>query len=56
MENKKLRQLIMKCFEPLEDTNIINCAGAQIIDGKWYMPVWGCDTVQHILDNLTKEE
>ena len=24
--------------------------GAQIIDTQWYMPLWGCDTLQHIVD------
>jgi len=27
-------------------------AGAQIVDGNWYMPRWGCDTIQHIMDVL----
>ncbi len=24
--------------------------GAQIYEGKWYAPKWGCDTLQHMLD------
>ena len=24
--------------------------GAQIVNGQWYMPRWGCDTLQHIID------
>ncbi|MFA5376806.1 MAG: hypothetical protein WC455_13740, partial [Dehalococcoidia bacterium] len=26
--------------------------GAQILDGKWYVPRWGCDTLEHTLDAL----
>lgn len=28
------------------------CAGegAQLVDGTWHMPRWGCDTLQHVLD------
>lgn len=29
--------------------------GAQLIDGRWYMPLWDCDTVQNILDELKEE-
>lgn len=25
-------------------------ASAQIVDGQWYLPVWGCDSLQHLLD------
>jgi len=24
--------------------------GAQIVEGQWYMPKWGCDTLQYIID------
>ena len=24
--------------------------GAQNVNGEWYMPRWGCDTLQHVLD------
>ncbi len=28
----------------------------QLIDGKWYSPRWGCDTIQHIFDALREQE
>jgi len=31
-------------------------AGAQIVNEQWYMPRWGCDTLQHVIDELSKEE
>jgi len=24
--------------------------GAQIVDNQWYMPRWGCDTLQHVAE------
>jgi hypothetical protein len=26
--------------------------GSQLLDGKWYIPKWGCDTLDHILDAI----
>lgn len=28
------------------------CAGegAQLINGQWHMPRWGCDTLQHVIE------
>lgn len=29
--------------------------GAQLVDGQWWHPVLGCDSLQHVIDNtLTK--
>ena len=27
--------------------------GAQIVNGQWYMPRWGCDTLQYIIDEMS---
>ena len=29
------------------------CAGegAQLVNGGWHMPRWGCDTLQHVIDD-----
>lgn len=29
--------------------------GDQLVDGKWYVPKWGCDTLQHIIDEWGEE-
>ena len=43
----------MRCFEQTEGESAIReCDGAQLIDGKWYMPLYGCDTIQHFLDSV----
>lgn len=26
--------------------------GAQLVDGEWYMPAWGCDTLQYVVDGV----
>lgn len=30
----------------------IECDGAQQIDGEWYIPLLGCDTLDHLLDDI----
>jgi hypothetical protein len=34
------------------------CAGegAQLVDGQWHMPRWGCDTLQHVIDEHGSDE
>lgn len=29
--------------------------GQFIINGKWYTPLFGCDTIQHLLDELSSQ-
>ena len=46
----------MKSFEWLLRTGYYSVSlenvgdGAQLVDGQWYMPKFGCDTLQHIKD------
>ena len=52
MIKKEFKELVMKNFELIKGEEIIGeCEGAQLIDGKWYMPLGGCDTIQNILDD-----
>ena len=30
--------------------------GTFVLDGKWYAPKYGCDTLDHIIDDLQEEE
>lgn len=25
--------------------------GAQVVNGQWYAPAWGCDSLQHMIDD-----
>ncbi len=40
-------------YDPVEPEAVGE--GAQIVDGQWYMPRWGCDTLQHVVDELSEE-
>jgi len=26
--------------------------GSQLVDGQWYAPRWGCDSLQHFIDDI----
>ena len=45
-----IRLLLKKayCAEPMASE--ADCG--QLVDGVWYMPIWGCDTLQYIVDRL----
>ena len=45
-----IRLLLDKAYFP-EDAGSPD-DGAQLVDGKWYLPVWGCDTLQYIVDGV----
>lgn len=52
MNKNEIEKLIMKNFELIVKGEDTGCEGSQLIDGKWYMPLWGCDTIQNILDEI----
>jgi hypothetical protein len=29
--------------------------GAQLINGQWYGPRWGCDSLEHIVDHFKQQ-
>lgn len=47
---KLLCEVVRKHYVPIADPK--ECAGAQLLDGEWRMPVYGCDTLQNMLDDL----
>ena len=48
-----LRQRLLKsAWEPVDSEYAGKLADAQIVDGQWYAPKWGCDTLDHMLDEL----
>ncbi|MCE2836640.1 MAG: hypothetical protein LW834_06730 [Cyanobium sp. 49614_E6] len=42
-----LRALLNPGYEPGDGT----MDGAQLIDGQWWHPVFGCDSLQYVVDN-----
>ena len=42
-----LRLLLDKAYTPTGSDD-----GEQLVNGVWYAPVWGCDTLQYILDEV----
>lgn len=45
---------LLEFFIPIKPEEIM--AGAQQVDGQWYMPLYGSDTMQHIVDEMREEE
>jgi len=39
-------------YYPVSSEVVKNHSQAQIIDGQWYAPRWGCDTLQHVKDEI----
>jgi len=42
---------ILDNYEPIEPGNSIGDS-AQLINGQWYAPKWGCDTLQHVIETI----
>ena len=52
---KKIIKLIFEdAFYPVEIEHA-GALGAQYLNGKWYMPRFGCDTLQHIFDGILEQ-
>lgn len=39
-------------WEPISNKQLEDCPGAQIVNGQWYMPLQGCDSLQAVLEDL----
>jgi len=55
---KDISELVKKIldigYEPIEPGNSIGDS-AQLINGQWYAPKWGCETLQHVIDEFGKK-
>ena len=47
-----LAAVVQKHYQPITGAEAIKCAGAQQMDGQWWMPLWGCDTLDHLLEDV----
>lgn len=52
MNKEKFKKLLLMNFAPITKEEQIDTPEAQLIDGQWYAPLWGCDTIQQILDEF----
>ena len=48
-------QILSGCYIAVTPGEVKTVGGAQIIDNIWYIPKWGCDTLNHIMDILEEE-
>lgn len=48
-----LSNVISKHYEEITDpSHVDEIAGAQMWNGKWWTPLWGCDTLSNMFDDL----
>ena len=45
-----LAAVVRKHYNPIEDPK--GCDGAQMWNGQWWMPLWGCDTLDNMRDDM----
>jgi hypothetical protein len=50
---EKLIRVVLKSYEPIDkDVDISLIDGAQLFEGRWMMPSFGCDTLQKLIDDI----
>jgi len=47
---KLIKAILTIGYDPVAPEDVGE--GAQLINKQWYMPRWGCDTLQHVSDIL----
>jgi len=45
-----LAAVVRKHYNQIENPKDVD--GAQMWNGQWWMPLWGCDTLDHMLDDM----
>lgn len=45
-----LAAVVRKHYNQIEDPK--GCDGAQMWNDQWWMPLWGCDTLDYMLDDM----
>ena len=52
---EKLIRAVLKSYEPIDEhADMREIDGAQLFEGRWMMPVWGCDTLQKLIDDISE--
>ena len=52
MKKEDIIRRILSAGYELGDGNL---DGAQMINGEWWIPKWGCDSLDHMIDQLRYE-
>lgn len=50
MNDERLEKIVRRSYEITENPQDVE--GAQMWRGQWWAPIWGCDTLDHILDDV----
>jgi hypothetical protein len=54
-----LRSRILAEYDPIKTEAVLerslSMSGAQQVNGQWYVPKWGCDQLEHVLDAALAE-
>ena len=54
-KKSRLIDIVLKNYEVIDkDVDISLIDGAQLFEGRWMMPVWGCDTLQKLIDEISE--
>ena len=52
-KKSRLIDLVLKNYSVIDkDVDISLVEGAQLFEGCWMIPVWGCDTLQKLIDDI----
>ena len=46
-------KFVRRHYEPIENPKDVD--GAQMWNGQWWLPIWGCDTLDHIVDGFLRD-
>lgn len=49
---EKIIEIFNKYFLKIDPSEMENYADYFIVDGEWYNPIYGCDTLAHFIDDL----
>jgi hypothetical protein len=56
-KKSRLTRSVLKNYEVIDrGVNIYRIDGAQLFEGRWLMPTWGCDTLQKLIDDISEIE
>lgn len=55
--NMNIEDIVKRSYEQVKDSaSVKNIDGAQMWQGQWWMPLWGCDTLDHLVDALNEAQ